>query len=416
MGIVSTEMTTNFVARSKKCLKKQILRYIKANVAKGHYPTFMEIEEKFRTNMRTHFSGILDAYEQAGVVYKRDPNPFLKYEKEEKLTSISVKILRRMGYLIEKTSIGPQGSGPDIILKNKNQELIPVEIKAYHRFGKIKEQPDKFSKYLRNEVAQLLEYEKRLKSPYGYLITSTDRKKLGQTDPKIRILFSKDLKKLLIEYQMENELKTLDWIRETTSSTATEEKVKAMRNMVTLFVKKELEKGKYVNKLEIQAKFKIDLRNYFKSTKQIYQIIGVDPYTLTHARMGGQIDKNILKKKIIEYVGREHNEGKQPTYKEIQGTFQCLPKPFFPGGIREIYKSAGISYASKFANKSPEEKREMKRKIVNYMKAEANKGHFPTWRDLQNEFRINISYYFKGMREIYSASNLDLSKRKGLRK
>jgi hypothetical protein len=39
----------------------------------------MEIEEKFHTNMRTHFSGILDAYEQAGIAYKRDPNPFLNY-------------------------------------------------------------------------------------------------------------------------------------------------------------------------------------------------------------------------------------------------------------------------------------------------------------------------------------------------
>jgi hypothetical protein len=410
-------MTTNFAARSKKRLKKQILEYIRTNVAKGHYPTFMEIEEKFHTNMRTHFSGILDAYEQAGIAYKRDPNPFLNYEKEKKLTRISVKILRKMGYLIEKVSIGPQGSGPDIILKNRNQELIPVEIKAYHRFGKIKDQqPDKYSEYLRNEVAQLLEYERRLKSPYGYLITSTDRKKLGQTDPKIRILFSKDLKKLLIEYQMENELKTIDWIRETTSSTETEEKIKTMRNMIILFVKKEIEEGKYVNKLEIQAKFKIDLRSYFKSTKEIYHIIGVDPYTLAHARMGGQIDKNILKKRIIEYVGRKYKEGNQPTYKEIQKTLQCLPKSFFPGGIREIYELAGISYASKFANKSPEEKKEMQQKIVNYVKAEANKGHFPTWRDLQNEFRINISYYFEGMREIYLASNLHLSKRKGLRK
>jgi len=72
-------MTTNFAARSKKRLKKQILEYIRTNVAKGHYPTFMEIEEKFHTNMRTHFSGILDAYEQAGIAYKRDPNPFLNY-------------------------------------------------------------------------------------------------------------------------------------------------------------------------------------------------------------------------------------------------------------------------------------------------------------------------------------------------
>ena len=408
-------MTTNFATRSKKSIKNQILRYIRTSVAKGHYPTFMEIEEKFRTNMRTHFSGILDAYEQAGVAYKRDPNPFLKYEKEAKLTSISAKILSKMGYLIEKTSIGPRGSGPDIILKNKKQEFIPVEIKAYNRFGKIKEQPDKFSKYLRNEVAQLIEYERQLKSPYGYLITSTDRRSLGTTDSKVRILFSKDLKKLLIEYQMEKELETLDWIREATSSKETEEKIKVMRKIIALFVKKEIEEGTYINKREIQARFKIDLRSYFKNMKDLYQTIGVDPYAIAHARMGGQIDKNILKNRIIEYVRIKNKEGNHPTYKEIQRIFQCLPKPFFSGGIREIYKSAGIPYARKFATKSPEEKKEIQQKIVNYVKSEANKGHFPTWRDLEDEFRIGILHYFDVIQEIYSTANVDLLNRQGLK-
>ena len=256
-------MTTNITAKSKKCLKDKILEYIRAEVAKGHYPTFMEIEEKFRTNMRTHFSGIRDAYELANIPYKREPNPFLKYEKEEKLTAISVKIFRKMGYLIEKTSIGPRGSGPDIILKNRNEELIPVEIKAYHKFGKIREkQCDEFYRYFRNEIAQLLEYEMRLKSPYGYLVTSTDRKTFQDTDPRIKILFSKDIKKLLIEYGMKNELDILDWIREKASLTETEEKIKAVRNAIVTFVKKEIEDGKYVGKRKIQAKLRLLCLNF----------------------------------------------------------------------------------------------------------------------------------------------------------
>ena len=410
-------MTANITAKSKKCLKEEILEYIRTEAAKGHYPTFMEIEEKFRTNMRTHFSGIRDAYELAGIPYKREPNPFLKYEKEEKLTAISVKIFHKMGYLIEKTSIGPQGNGPDIILKNRNEELIPAEIKAYHRFGKIKEkQDDKSSRYFRNEIAQLLEYEKQLKSPYGYLVTSTDRKTFQRVDQRIRILLSNDIKKLLIEYGMEEELKTLDWIRETASLTETEEKIRTTRDAIAVFVKNEIEKGKYVNKREIQAKFKIDLRSYFKSMKDVYQVVGVDPYSLSHARMGGQIDKNLLKKRITGYVRRKTKKGKHPTYKEIQRRFQCLPKLFFPGGIREIYESAGIPYIRKFATKTPEEKKEMQQKIVNYIKAEVKKGHFPTWRDIQNKFRINILHYFRGIREIYATSGVKLPNRKGIKK
>ena len=409
-------MTTNIIAKSKKGLTEEILEYIRAEVAKGHYPTFMEIEEKFRTNMRTHFSGIRDAYELAGIPYKREPNPFLKYEKEEKLTAISVKIFCKMGYLIEKTSIGPQGSGPDIILKNRNEELIPVEIKAYHRFGKIKEkQSDKISKYFRNEIAQLLEYEMQLKSPYGYLVTSTDRKTFQHTDPRIRILFSKDIKKLLIGYGMENELNTLDWIREKASLTETEEKVKTTRNVIVAFVKKKIEDEKYVSKREIQAKFKIDLRSYFKTMKDVYQAVGVDPYILSHARMGGQIDKDILKKRIIDYVRRKVGEGNYPTYKEVQRTFQCLPKPFFPGGIREIYESAEIPYARKFATKTPEEKKAIQQQIVDYVRFEAKQGNLPKWRDIQNKFGINILNYFEGMREIYTASGVKMLRRKGLK-
>lgn len=324
-------MTTNITAKSKNGLKEEILNYIRMEVANGYCPTYMGIEEKFHTNMRTHFSGIRDAYELAGVPYKREPNPFLNYEKEEKLTAISVRIFIKKGYFIEKTSIGPRGSGPDIILKDRNENLIPVEIKAYHRFGKIKgKQGDKFSKYLRNEIAQLLRYEVQLKSPYGYLVTSTDRKTFQHINKRVRILFSKDIKKLLIEYGMQHELTTIDWIRETVSLVETKERIESVRNAIMVFVKKEFEKGKYVSKREIQKKFRIDLRSYFKSMKEVHHSVGADPYGLSHARMGGQIDKEIVKKRIIQYIIKEAKDGNRPTYKEIQRKFQCLPKLFFP--------------------------------------------------------------------------------------
>jgi len=204
-------MTTNITTKSKEHLKEKIVGYVRLETAKGHYPTFMEIEEKFRTNMRTHFSSIREAHWLAGVPYKREPNPFLRYEKERKLARISVKIFRKMGYIIEKVSIGPRGSGPDVILKNRNGDLIPAEIKAYQKFGKIKEEKgDTFSRYFTNEIAQLLKYETQLRSPYGYLVTSTDRKTFQHTDQRIRILFSKDIRKLLTEYGMEKELRALD--------------------------------------------------------------------------------------------------------------------------------------------------------------------------------------------------------------
>lgn len=350
------------------------------------------------------------------LLIREKPDPFLKYEREQKLARIAVKIFQKMGYTIAKISIGPRGSGPDLILKNKNGDSIPAEIKAYRKFGKIKwKQHDMFSRYFGDEIAQLLEYETQLKSPYGYLVTSTDRKTFQHVDQSIRILFSKDIRKLLIEYEMKEELRTLDWIRETPSLSSMDEKIRIMQNTIKDFVKKELERGKYVSKREIQAKFKIDLRSYFKSMKDVYQAVGVDPYVLSHARMGGQIDKEILKKRIVEYIRRKAKEGNHPTYKEIQRRFQCLPKLFFSGGVREMYESAGISYTRKFATKTSEEKKEMRQEVVNYIRAEAKDGRFPTWRDIQRKFGISILHYFEGMREIYATSGVKLPNRKGLK-
>lgn len=409
-------MTTNITTKSKELLKESILEYIRSGAAKRHYPTFMEIEEKFHTNMRTHFSGIQEAYWLASVPYKREPNQFLKYEKERKLTDISVNVFRKMGYSIEKVSIGPRGSGPDVILRNGNGNLIPVEIKAYQKFGKIKDfDGDAFSHYFRNEIKQLQEYETRLKSPYGYLVTSTDRKSFQSTNQRIKILFSKDIRKLLIAYGMKKELKTLDWIRETPILAGKERKIKAVRKSILNYVKKKLSEGNYVSKREIQAKFKVDLRNYFKTMKDVYHAAGTDPYSLSHARMGGQIDKEILKKRIVSYVRKEEKKDNYPTYKEIQKRFQCLPKVFFQGGVREMYELAGIPYAKKFATKTPKEKDEMKKKILDYIRTEAQKGYFPTWRDIQNKFKISILHYFKGIREIYLASKVAMSPRKGLK-
>lgn len=409
-------MTTNIATKSKEHLKQSILEYIKSEATKGHYPTFMEIEEKFHTNMRTHFSRIQEAYWLAHIPYKREPNQFLKYEKERKLADISVKIFRKMGYTIEKVSIGPRGSGPDVVLKDENGILIPVEIKAYQKFGKIKDvDGDAFSHYFTNEIMQLRQYEMQLKSPYGYLVTSTDRKSFQYVDRRIKVLFSKHIRKLLIKYGMKRELETLDWIRDTPVLAEKERKIKAMQKSILDYVKKKLNEGNYVSKREIQAKFKVDLRSYFRTMKDAYLAAGVDPYSLSHARMGGQIDKEILKKRIVSYVRKETKKGNYPTYKEIQRRFQCLPKAFFPGGIREVYELAEVPYARKFATKTPKEKEEMKKKILNYIKTEAQNGYFPTWRDVQNKFKVNILHYFKGMQEIYLMSKVTLLPRKGLK-
>jgi len=63
-------ITPNITAESRRKLRKNLLRYIKSEAKKGLYPTHTELEKKFHTNIRTHFSGIEEAYRLANVPYK----------------------------------------------------------------------------------------------------------------------------------------------------------------------------------------------------------------------------------------------------------------------------------------------------------------------------------------------------------
>jgi hypothetical protein len=190
-------------------LRKKIIRYIQSEVCKEHYPTRLEIEEKFHTNIQC---SIRKLYELTGVEYKRDPNPFLRYEKEKRSAETTQKLLTKSGYKIKSMSIGPsRPNGADIFIEDKKRQLIPVEIKAYQKFGRIGHAEN--SPYIKNKILQLKRYIKNLKAPYGYLITSTDKKTIKTVPPNIRILFGKDIRKLLLQFKMDEGLKDLDWIR-----------------------------------------------------------------------------------------------------------------------------------------------------------------------------------------------------------
>ncbi|MDI6591984.1 MAG: hypothetical protein QME61_03575 [Patescibacteria group bacterium] len=166
-------------------LRKEIIGYIQSEVRKGHYPTRLEINEKFHTNIQC---SIRKLYELAGVEYKRDPNPFLRYRKEKKLTEIAQKLFTKLRYKIKNISIGPSNpSGADIVAENKEKQFIPIEIKAFQKFGKIGQADN--SPYIRNEFLQLKRYIKNLHAPYGYLVTSTDRKTFNRLPSNIKVFF-----------------------------------------------------------------------------------------------------------------------------------------------------------------------------------------------------------------------------------
>lgn len=384
--------------RDREALKKEILNYIRSEIKKDSYPTHNEINEKFCTNIQV---SIKELYEQAGVEYRRDPNPFLRYEKERKLGNIVLKLFPKLGYEIKEISIGPsKPKGADIIVGDKQKQLIPVEIKAYQKFGKIGQVKE--SPYLRNEISQLKGYIKSLRAPYGYLITSTNQKTFKAGYPNIKILFGKDLKKLLLQFKMYKEIKDLEWIRNSSISYGKEEIYKKIRNKILKYTTDKIRQGRYVSRKEIFKKFRVNPDSYFPGgTGGMYKQLNIDPELIPNYRMSRNFNKEKFRKRIINFVKKEIQEGHFPTHKAIQRKFRCLVKLHFPGGIREIAGLVGIKYNRKFANKTPEEKEVIRQKIIEYAIKKLQIGFYPGYRDIKSKFHINFQYYFRNPEELY---------------
>lgn len=392
-------------------LANQIVMYVKNEVKKGRYPTHDEIERRFHTNIRTHFKNIREIYKLANVVYVRDPNPFIKLKKEEVLTKICVKLLDKLGYNLKRVSIELNGHGPDLLVVDGDGNSLPIEIKAYQKYGKIGSSSRRSSKYFADEVKQLQAYIKKLKSPYGILITSTDRSNVKNLPRNIKLLFGKDVANLLQKFQLKKELEQLEWIRYSNVSVKKERYIEAFRKEILKFVRRNLMDGRYIGKREIEKRFGINYNTYFRSMKEIYQKLNVDTSRLPRARMGGNIDKKIMQKRILDFCRKEIKEGHYPTYKEIQKTFGCLPKLFFPGGIREIFKRLNIEYNRKFATKTPKEKEKIKREVINFVRKNNERGIVTSWRDIRNKLHIGVYNYFQSMKDIYEQAEIGNSKR-----
>lgn len=217
----------------------------------------------------------------------------------------------------------------------------------------------------------------------------------------IKLLYGKDIANLLQKFHLKKELKQLEWIRYSNVSTKKERHVEMFRKKILTFVRRNLIEEKYVGKREIEKRFGINYKTYFRSMKDIYQKFNVDISQLPRARMGGNIDKKVMRKRILDFCRKEIKKGHYPTYKEIQKTFGCLPKLFFPWGIREIFKQLNIEYNRKFASKTPEEKEKIKREVINFVRGNSKKGIATSWRDIRNKFHIGVYNYFQSMKDIY---------------
>jgi len=157
-----------------------------------------------------------------------------------------------------------------------------------------------------------------------------------------------------------------------------------------------------VGEREIFKRFKVKPESYFpEGMRGIYKKLNMDPELIPNYRMSRRFNKRKFKQRIITFVKEEIKKGHFPTHKEIQRKFRCLIKLYFPGGIREIANLSGIKYNRKFANKTPEERRMMKNKILEYVKRKLKSGYYPTYRDIRTGFQIDFRNYFRNINAMY---------------
>jgi len=118
-------------------------------------------------------------------------------------------------------------------------------------------------------------------------------------------------------------------------------KEKIVRKDIINLIRLEGEKGKQLARREIESRFKIGIINYFKSLREAYRYAGVkfEP----HFGPRTKEERKQTKQAVLSYVKEKvKNERYFPDIHEIRREFNIGTETYFPGGIKEIIKKAGL--------------------------------------------------------------------------
>ena len=245
----------------------KIINYLKKEASNGHYPGRHEIQEKLGIWFYSYFDDIKRLYVLANIdISKLKFNPFIGSEKEKRLTKIASALLSRMDFTIIETY---RRDGADILVRDNDNNLIPVELKAYHRNNNLPIS-NIFSKKYENEIKQLEDYIRACKSPYGILITTTDRIR-AKIPHNIRIISGTKLISLLEEHKLSKNIPIIEWIRNTYSSFDRKVHENKIKKGIAKYVRNSVSRGRYPSMRDIERKFRINIRTYFENVPEIYK-------------------------------------------------------------------------------------------------------------------------------------------------
>jgi len=310
--------------------KKKIAKYIRQEVKKGHFPGKEEIQEIFHIWFNSYFNDLQGAYEYANVSFKKiNPNPFIAIEKDNRLRKVSKILLKRMGFILIKDN---RKNGADLLVKNMEEQIIPVELKAYHRNSNLPIS-NIFGHY-KNEMEQVQNYIKLHKAPYGVLITTTDRIRLPIPN-NIILIKGSELIDNLRKFNLSEFITDINWIRNTYLSFDKTINQKKMKKKFINYIKENVLKEHYPSMREIENKFKINIRTYFpENMLETYKEAEVEfPCRF--------LSKNKVKKRIADYIREKLKSGKYPSLEEVENKFQIRLISYFESP-KDMYRFAKV--------------------------------------------------------------------------
>lgn len=123
------------------------------------------------------------------------------------------------------------------------------------------------------------------------------------------------------------------------------------------------------------------------------------------------------KTEVIEYVKYEIRRGRHPSYKELQNKYNIS---YFNINLGTIYSTLGIKFLH-IPKRRPTGCNEiLKKELIDYVKNEIKRGHYPSRRQIEKKFRVHISDLFGNIENLYVSAgsryiqknNQEIKKRK----
>lgn len=104
-----------------------------------------------------------------------------------------------------------------------------------------------------------------------------------------------------------------------------------------------------------------------------------------------------IKRKIVDYVKSRVKEGNLPTCRELRTKFA------FQKGIymEDIYSQLNVDFLKFPRHRSKQLNVHVRKDLLNYLKNEVKKGHYPSRRFIEQKFKLRLDTYFRSIKEFY---------------